>query len=540
MGQYDREINWILTHKAEDAEALRDCFALAMADGDHNVNKQIRVLAINLARQGNRDAADLYDKTLLYDASIDFDCYLRYVEHNRKSRDQFYIPRRHYLREIVQGYQDLFDGKIKLLTVSLPKRAGKSQTGINFVNWLSGMRPDRSTLMEGAGDALVRSFYKGCLEYLDPRGEYSFYDVFPTARLVETNADLKTINLEGKSRFPTIMCRSIDSTQVGLSEATNLLYLDDCVEGREEAKNRARLDEKWEVISGDVIGRALECPIVMTGTRYSLYDPIGRMQEYAAKMGWAWKAIEKPAIDPVSGKSNYEYFNPKLEKTLFTVGYFNEQKALLTEEQYESEFNQAPFEAKGLTFPKNKLNRYFELPVDRDPDAIVAVCDTAEGGGDSVMLPIAYVYGDDVFIHDVVFDDSPPSVTKIECAKKLVDNNVSVCTFESNAAGAYYARDVEQLCKEKGGRISIRTKRTISNKQTRIENASDGILKHFFFKDESLYEPFSQYGMMMKELTTYTRTGKVPHDDAPDGLSLLENELRHIHGNQVEIVKRTW
>jgi predicted phage terminase large subunit-like protein len=278
----------------------------------------------------------------------------------------------------------------------------------------------------------------------------------------------------------------------------------------------------------------------MTGTRYSLYDPIGRMQEYAAKMGWAWKAIEKPAIDPITGKSNYEYFNPKLEKTLFTVSYFNEQKMLLTDVQYESEFNQAPFEAKGLTFPENKLNRYFELPVDRDPDAIVAVCDTAEGGGDSVMLPIAYVYGDDIFIHDVVFDDSPPSVTKTECAKKLTDNNVSVCTFESNAAGSYYARDVEAICKEKGARISIRTKRTISNKATRIENASDGILKHFFFKDKSLYEPFSQYGMMMKELTTYTRTGKVPHDDAPDGLSLLENELRHIHGNQVEIVKRTW
>lgn len=60
------------------------------------------------------------------------------------------------------------------------------------------------------------------------------------------------------------MCRSIDARQVGLSEATNLLYLDDCVEGREEAKNRQRLDDKWEVISGDVIGRAIEgTPIVI-------------------------------------------------------------------------------------------------------------------------------------------------------------------------------------------------------------------------------------------------------------------------------------
>lgn len=540
---YEGKVKYILERMSGEVSALRDALTMCVADGNHADSRAIRVLARKVAAAGGadtKDAADLYDKTLLFDAMVDFDCYLRYVEHNRKDRDQFYLPRRHYLREIVQGYQDLADGKIKLLTVSLPKRCGKSQCGINFTLWMSGQRPDRSTLMEGAGDALVRSFFKGCLEYLDPKSEYSYYDVFPAARLAETNADLKTINLEGKKRFPTIMCRSVDATQVGLSEATNLLYLDDCVEGREEAKNRARLDEKWEVISGDVIGRALECPIVMTGTRYSLYDPIGRMQEYAASMGWAWRAIEKPAIDEKTGKSNYEYYNPKLEKTLFTVGYFNEQKQLLTDEQYESEFNQAPFEAKGLTFPENKLNRYFELPVDRDPDAIVAVCDTAEGGGDSVMMPIAYVYGEDVFIHDCVFDNSPPSVTKAECAKKLVENNVGVCTFESNSAGTYFARDVEQMVKERGYKMSVRTKRTISNKQTRIENASDGIIKHFFFKDKSLYEPFSQYGMMMKELVTYTRTGKVAHDDAPDGMSLLENELRHIYGNKVEIVKRMW
>ena len=42
----------------------------------------------------------------------------------------------------------------------------------------------------------------------------------------------------------------------------------------------------------------------------------------------------------------------------------------------------------------------------------------------------------------------------------------------------------------------------------------------------------------MKELTTYTRTGKVPHDDAPDSLSLLENEIRYLVGSKVEVIKR--
>ena len=173
---------------------------------------------------------------------------------------------------------------------------------------LSGRNPDKSSLMEGTGDDLVRSFYNGCLEYLQTPNEYLFYDVFPDAPLVQTNADTKIINLRSKSRFPTVMCRSIDARQVGLSEATNVLYLDDCVEGREEAKNRQRLDDKWEVISGDILGRAIEgTPIVATGTRYSLYDPIGHLQEEAQKGGWAWKAIEIPALDPITDESNYEY-----------------------------------------------------------------------------------------------------------------------------------------------------------------------------------------------------------------------------------------
>lgn len=142
-----------------------------------------------------------------------------------------------------------------------------SQLGINFTCMMSGLYPNRSTLMEGTGDDLVKSFYQGCLEYLIQPSDYHFYDIFPDSPLVQTNADIKTINFVRKSRFPTIMCRSIDARQVGLSEATNLLYLDDCVEGREEAKNRERLDDKWEIISGDIIGRAIEgTPIVICGT----------------------------------------------------------------------------------------------------------------------------------------------------------------------------------------------------------------------------------------------------------------------------------
>ena len=537
-------IRAVIDRRPEDDGAYSDLFSLCREweaedfSAAHKVNKELLALSADqVVRGGGAKFYEQWRRCLLFEASHDFDSFMTYIELDRKPEKRFYAPRKHYLRPMVQGFQDVLDGKLRLLTISMPKRAGKSQTGINFVNMLSGKFPDRSTLMEGTGDDLVKSFYNGCLEYLTVPNEYLFYDVFPDARLVQTNADTKTVNLKSKSRFPTIMCRSIDARQVGLSEATNVLYLDDCVEGREEAKNRQRLDDKWEVISGDIMGRAIEgTPMVFTGTRYSLYDPIGRVQEHAQREGWAWRAIEIPALDLVTDESNYEY--EREGKKVFTTAYFREQRELLSAEQFESEFQQQPFEAKGLLFNKDELNYFFELPKDRDPDTIIAVGDTAESGSDSTSMPVAKIYGSDVYIVDVVFDDSPAEVTKPECAKCLIENKVASAVFESNNAGQYYARDVDQIIRDRGYSVGIRTKRTISNKQTRIEFASDNIKKNFYFKHPSTYKRGSQYWNFMKEVTTYTRSGKVPHDDAPDSLSLLENEIRMLSGGKVEVFKR--
>ena len=539
-------IRAVIDRRPGDNGAYSDLFSLCREwetedfSAAHKANKELLALSADqVVRGGGAKFYEQWRRCLLFEAPHDFDSFMTYIELDRKPEKRFYAPRKHYLRPMVQGFQDVLDGKLRLLTISMPKRAGKSQTGINFVNMLSGKFPDRSTLMEGTGDDLVKSFYNGCLEYLTVPNEYLFYDVFPDARLVQTNADTKTVNLKSKSRFPTIMCRSIDARQVGLSEATNVLYLDDCVEGREEAKNRQRLDDKWEVISGDIMGRAIEgTPMVFTGTRYSLYDPIGRVQEHAQREGWAWRAIEIPALDLVTDESNYEY--EREGKKVFTTAYFREQRELLSAEQFESEFQQQPFEAKGLLFNKDELNYFFELPKDRDPDTIIAVGDTAESGSDSTSMPVAMIYGNAVYIVDVVFDDSPAEVTKPECAKCLIENKVASAVFESNNAGQYYARDVDQIIRERGYSVGIRTKRTISNKQTRIEFASDNIKKNFYFKHPSTYKRGSQYWNFMKEVTTYTRSGKVPHDDAPDSLSLLENEIRMLSGGKVEVFKRPY
>ena len=199
---------------------------------------------------------------------------------------------------------------------------------------------------------------------------------------------------------------------------------------------------------------------------------------------------------------------------------------LVTPETWAAEFQQEPYEAKGRLFPEEELNRFERLPVDREPDAIMAACDTAKDGGDYCSMPIGYVYGNEVYIVDVVFDNSGTKHTIPECANKLIEHNVKTVTFESNAAGSFFGKDVMESVQKQGGRCSARYKYNTANKRTRMENAQLNILKDYYFLDRSQYSIGSQYDLFMKNVTTMTRSGKVAHDDAPDSLALFENEMR--------------
>lgn len=69
---------------------------------------------------------DLLFRSLLFDAPHFFDEYLQAVEFGKPLDKKFYQPRRHYLKRYVDAYQEILDGKLDFLSISMPKRAGKS------------------------------------------------------------------------------------------------------------------------------------------------------------------------------------------------------------------------------------------------------------------------------------------------------------------------------------------------------------------------------------------------------------------------------
>lgn len=474
-----------------------------------------------------------YYNVLEYESPYLVDSFFYYIELGEKDPyKRFYFPRRNVLRPVVNAYQEIYDGKLDFLSVSQPKRTGKTTGGLRLALMMGGREPEGSVFAVGKGEGLVKRFYGGLTQAFENKNMYErFLRVFPESKKVAQSAEGLSIDLKEKSpsTFPTFTCRPIDGAIVGCTEANVVVYIDDCVKNHEEARNRDRLEFLCEKVTDDVLGRRLEgTPLIIQGTKYSLYDPITALQNKAVELGWKWKEVAIPALDPITDESNWEIVrkDKKGVRKIFTTDYYRKERILVSEETWAAEFQQEPYEAKGRMFSEKELNYFEELPIDREPDAIMAACDSADKGEDSCSMPVGYVYGNEVYIVDVVFDNSGVQFTKPECANMLIKHNVKTVTFESNSAGEYFGRDVINIVKEQGGRCSARFKFNCANKITRMENARDNIIRDYYFKDFKKMDRASQYYKFMKELTTMTRSGKVKHDDAPDSLALFENEMR--------------
>jgi predicted phage terminase large subunit-like protein len=477
---------------------------------------------------------ELNKKTYLYMAQDDFDSYCIYLEWNRAPQKKFYLPRRKVLYPLVQDLQDLADGKIDFLGVSMPPRTGKSTLCIFFMTWLMGKNPDTANVMSGHSDKLTDAFYREVLTILTDNETYLWADVFPTVRLVDTSAKNETIDLNRKKRFPTFTARSIGGTLTGAVEIGEggCLYVDDLIEDLEESLNPDRLQAKYDAYLNQLKDRKKEgAKELMVGTRWNVLDPLGRIQQqYADNPRYRFRVI--PALNE-KGESNFVYDYG----VGFTTEYFLDMKASIDDATWCAKYMGRPYVREGLLFPADELRYYNGTLPDGEPYK-VAVCDVAWGGGDSLAMVFAYVYGNDVYIHDVIFNKGDKTVTQpviIGRAKQLMPNKIR---FEANNGGGEYADAINERLRSDGVHINIIARKAPNNqsKMGRIIQFSPDI-KKFYFRDAK--NRSQEYQAFMDELTMFSQAGKNAHDDAPDSLAMLADEL-YRGAARVEVAARPW
>ena len=470
--------------------------------------------------------------SLLVDAPVDFDAYCQYIERNRDPKKRFYIPRRKKLLPVVNALQRLMDDELDILGVSLPPGVGKSTLAIFLLTWVAGRWPEEPNLTGSHSNAFVRGVYDECLRIFDKNGEYLWNDVFPDGKVSSTNAKDFRIDLGKRKRFETLEFTSIGSGNAGLYRAGRLLYCDDLVSGLEVALSKERLDKLWETYTTDLRQRKIgdHCKELHIATRWSVNDVIGRLERQYEGSDRA-EFIAVPALN-VEDESNFEY----LYGVGFSTAFYHEQREVMDDASWRALYMNQPIEREGLLYHPDELRRYFELP-EREPDAILCVCDTKDRGADYCSMPIAYQYGQDFYVEDVVFNNANPEIVEAEIVEKLLRHKVHMGRFESNSAGGRVAQSVQEEVKKKGGRTKITTKFTTQNKETKIVMASPYVKEHMLFKDLSVIKD-KEYRAFMNNVCSWTMAGRNKHDDGADSLAMLADYVQSFSSGQVSVFAR--
>ena len=385
------------------------------------------------------------------------------------------------------------------------------------------------------------------LEIMTDERTYNYRKIFPNAPIVRTNAQDETIDLERRKHYPSFTARSVYGTLNGATDVDSILVADDLVSGIEEALNRDRLINLWNKVDNNMIPRAkMSARILWIGTRWSVIDPAGIRQELLTNditfKSHPWRSISIPALNE-HDESNFEY----KYGVGFSSKYYKERRASFErngdQASWLAQYQNTPVEREGTVFNPEEMMFYNGTLPDKEPDRIFMAVDPAWGGGDYVAAPIIYQYDDtqELYVADVVYDNSDKSKTQPKICRKVREHGVVSMYVEASKTTAAYAEEIDKMLRAEGKRVNIQTsmKNAIGkNKKERIIAASPEIRAHMVFLESG--RRTKEYEQFMQNIFSFKFMGKDKHDDAPDSLQMAITYAFPKVSTKVTIAKRAF
>ena len=531
----------LIKEQPENLVAYNDLLSWSVLNNDHTATKWLRGQAARQLRVDPEGFYSVYRRAMLFDAVVDFDSYLLYLELDREPSARFYQPRRKRLLGIVQAIQRLIDGELDELFISLPPRTGKTSLLSFLVTWLIGRDSERSNLYSAYSDTITKAFYDGVLEILTDDVTYHWTEVFPASKLARTNAADETLDIDRRKRYPSLTCRSLYGTLNGACDCNGVMIADDLIGGIEEALNPERMMSAWSKVDNNLIPRTKQkARMLWCGTRWSLIDPIGMRMELVkndkAYANRRFEIISIPALDE-NDESNFDY-----EYDVgFSTELFHQRRASFERNNdmasWNAQYMQQPIEREGALFMPGDMRFYNGVLPAEAPDRVFIAIDPAFGGGDYVAAPICYQYGSDIYVHDVVYSSEDKRVTIPLLANAVKRHGVTGGQMEANKAVEAY-RD-EFLAALGGYRLNLISKPapTTQAKWSRILDKSPDIREHMIFIEDG--KRSREYSLFMQNVFSYKILGKNKNDDAPDSLAMAADFALGNDG-KFTVFKRKW
>ena len=458
------------------------------------------------------------------------------IEWDFKQDMKFYDIRKNVFDEWIYYLENLEYGTLEGLSISAPPRTGKTGIGTIFFMWCMLRHPEKSCFFVSHTTAMANKVYNDILTMLqDADGTRNLKAIFPEYEIEGQSAEHLWVQLKTKSSNPyhTAYFRGIDGNMAGILEASWLLYCDDLIKNIEEAMNPTRLETARVKYSVDVTQRKTNKMVkeLHIATRWSIHDVISTLETLYSEND-RWKFIKRPAIND-NGESNFMYKEP----FAMDLEHWQKQRNLpdMDEISFNCIYQQEPIERDGLLFSEDNMVYYNGVLPDIEPDLVCSYCDIAWGGGDFLSMPIAKVYGNDVYISDVVYSDKSKMTTKPLVKGAIKENKIIKAGFEANNGGDEYADDVSEQLKTENYRCAIQTFKAPTNKSklARIIACVDEITGvgagyRLIFLDRMARKNNEQYSLFMKHIFMFNQGAKYQgkqKDDCVDSLAGLVTNI---------------
>ena len=413
---------------------------------------------------------------------------------------KFYKRDRKYLIEVCNEFQSfLNDDEHDVLVLNMPPRHGKSLTLGKFVEWVLGNDHTKKIMTGSYNETLSTVFAKNVRDTIQEnkaditRVVYS--DVFD-AKIKYGDAKMNLWSLE--DGYNNYLATSPTGTATGFG--ADIIIIDDVIKNAEEANNAMVLDKHWDWFVNTMLSR-LESggKIIIKMTRWHSEDLAGRALRELPKTGYRVKHINFRAHD--------EKTDTMLCEEVLSLMDYKRKVLTMGSDIASANYQQKPIDIKGRLYGEFKTyNTRSEYR------KIWHYCDTADTGKD-YLCSIVWGETNDGYMDvlDVIYTQKPMEYTETAVADQLVNNKVNSSRIERNNGGRSFARSVKDKIQGKVS-CSVDDFYQGTNKESRIYSNSHWIEQYVRFPHDWRTR-FTEYYQAM---TTYQKTGKNKHDEAPD------------------------